>query len=180
MKVGENQVNIAGSEENENSEIDENFEKNIDGKMIEISDEISNYNSFEGKIPYKNIIFMRMDAEEIEKYFDKDEVDRIYLNFSDPWPKKRHSKRRLTSSYFLTKYKNILNPEGILQFKTDNNDLFDFSLKEIEKNNWTLLENNRNLHENGPAKDNIMTEYEERFYNMGKPINRLRAKYIQV
>lgn len=80
-----------------------------------------------------NLRLIRMDAENIEEVFDKDEVDRIYLNFSDPWPKDRHAKRRLTSTRFLERYDNILTPEGRVMFKTDNKDLFDFSLEQVEE-----------------------------------------------
>ena len=80
-----------------------------------------------------NLRLIRMDAENIEEVFDKDEVDRIYLNFSDPWPKDRHAKRRLTSTRFLERYNNILTPEGRVMFKTDNKDLFDFSLEQVEE-----------------------------------------------
>ncbi len=130
------------------------------------------------RIPFhKNLILVRMDAENINKYFDKNEVSRIFLNFSDPWPKDRHAKRRLTSHFFLEKYKEILTDDGILQFKTDNKALFDFSIDELKAYGWSFLEVNYNLHSEGPAKDNIMTEYEEKFYALAKPICRLRAKY---
>ena len=85
-----------------------------------------------------NLRLIRMDAENIEEVFDKDEVDRIYLNFSDPWPKDRHAKRRLTSTRFLERYNNILTPEGRVMFKTDNKDLFDFSLEQVEEAGWIL------------------------------------------
>ena len=85
-----------------------------------------------------NLRLIRMDAENIEEVFDKDEVDRIYLNFSDPWPKDRHAKRRLTSTRFLERYDNILTPEGRVMFKTDNKDLFDFSLEQVEEARWIL------------------------------------------
>lgn len=85
-----------------------------------------------------NLRLIRMDAENIEEVFDKDEVDRIYLNFSDPWPKDRHAKRRLTSTRFLERYDNILTPEGRVMFKTDNKDLFDFSLEQVEEAGWIL------------------------------------------
>jgi tRNA (guanine-N7-)-methyltransferase len=125
----------------------------------------------EAKLP--NIIFIRMDAEEITDVFGAGEVDRIYLNFSDPWPKDRHAKRRLTSSQFLARYDKILAKDGHIQFKTDNRPLFDFSLEEINDAGWTIDMYDFNLHKNGPAKDNIMTEYEEKFFNQGKPICKL-------
>ena len=80
-----------------------------------------------------NLMFLRMDAEDIAEYFAPEEVSRIYLNFSDPWPKDRHAKRRLTSSQFLARYDKILAKDGHIQFKTDNRPLFDFSLEEIKE-----------------------------------------------
>ena len=123
--------------------------------------------------PYKNIIFLRMDAEDIDKYFAEKEVNRIYLNFSDPWPKKRHEKRRLTSIFFLKKYEKIMSDTSELQFKTDNRDLFDFSVKEMQKYSWPLKEVNYDLHENGPAENNVMTEYEKKFFEKGNKICKL-------
>ncbi len=122
-----------------------------------------------------NLMFMRLDAEDITKYFAQGEVARIYLNFSDPWPKDRHAKRRLTSRQFLERYDKILTKDGYIQFKTDNRPLFDFSVEEIKESGWTLDEVNYDLHKDGPAPNNIMTEYEEKFYHMGNPICRLVA-----
>ena len=123
-----------------------------------------------------NLMFMRMNAEEITDYFAKDEVQRIYLNFSDPWPKDRHSKRRLTSLQFLERYEQIMDKNAILQFKTDNRPLFDFSLQQIEERGWKLLMHDFDLHKDGPAADNIMTEYEQKFFSEGKPICKLQCK----
>ena len=120
-----------------------------------------------------NLYFLRMDAEDLPEVFGKNEVSTIYLNFSDPWPKDRHAKRRLTSSQFLARYDKILAKDGHIQFKTDNRPLFDFSLEEINDAGWTIDMYDFNLHNNGPAKDNIMTEYEEKFFNQGKPICKL-------
>lgn len=120
-----------------------------------------------------NLMFLRMDAEDIAEYFALEEVSRIYLNFSDPWPKDRHAKRRLTSSQFLARYDKILAKDGHIQFKTDNRPLFDFSLEEIKESGWIIDMYDFDLHKNGPAKDNIMTEYEEKFFNQGKPICKL-------
>lgn len=122
-----------------------------------------------------NLMFLRMDAEEIASYFAPNEISRIYLNFSDPWPKDRHAKRRLTSTSFLARYENILQPDGLLQFKTDNRALFDFSLEQLREAGWTADEINYDLHRDGPAPDNIMTEYEEKFYRLGNPICRFVA-----
>ena len=122
-----------------------------------------------------NLIFLRMDAEDIASYFALDEVAKIYLNFSDPWPKDRHAKRRLTSTNFLAKYDKILKKNGLLQFKTDNRPLFDFSLEELKEAGWVSDEVSFDLHKNGPAPNNIMTEYEEKFYRLGNPICRFVA-----
>ncbi len=121
--------------------------------------------------PIPNIRFIRMDAEHITEWFAPGEVDRIYLNFSDPWPKDRHAKRRLTSQEFLQRYEQILKAEGLLEFKTDNQDLFTFSLEQTEPAGWTLLASTRDLHRDVVLnKDNIMTEYEEKFSSAGNPI----------
>jgi hypothetical protein len=100
-------------------------------------------------------------------------VDRIYLNFSDPWPGNRHAKRRLTHGNFLRLYRQVLNMGGQIHFKTDNQPLFEFSVEEIPQFGFTLSEVTRNLHENGPV--GVMTDYEAKFYELGQPINRLVA-----
>ena len=123
----------------------------------------------------ENLIFLRMDAEDITSYFSENEIAKIYLNFSDPWPKDRHAKRRLTSVNFLERYNKILQPDGTLQFKTDTRPLFDFSLEQLRLAGWTADEATFDLHQNGPVPDNIMTEYEEKFYNLGNPICRFTA-----
>ena len=122
-----------------------------------------------------NLRLIRMDAENIEEVFDKDEVDRIYLNFSDPWPKDRHAKRRLTSTRFLERYDNILTPEGRVMFKTDNKDLFDFSLEQVEEAGWILENHTYDLHHSEYNEGNVMTEYEEKFSAKGNTICRLVA-----
>ena len=122
-----------------------------------------------------NIIFIRMDAETITEVFAPGEVGRIYLNFSDPWPKDRHAKRRLPSREFLKRYDRILVPDGVVEFKTDNKDLFRFALDEIEPAGWTLDAVTYDLHNDEVMnKGNVMTEYEERFSEAGNPI----YKYI--
>lgn len=126
--------------------------------------------------PLENIRFIRMDAEDICQIFDKDEVDRIYLNFSDPWPKDRHAKRRLTSRQFFALYQQILKGNGIVEFKTDNTGLFDFSLEEVKEADWKLNAFTRDLHHDEIMNQgNIMTEYEERFSAKGNPICKLIA-----
>lgn len=121
----------------------------------------------------QNLYFIRMDAEYIENVFDKDEVSRIYLNFSDPWPKDRHAKRRLTSVHFFEFYDHILIPDGRVIFKTDNRSLFDFSLEQVPEAGWILENYTYDLHHSEYNEGNIMTEYEAKFSAMGVPINRL-------
>lgn len=120
-----------------------------------------------------NLYFLRFDAEYITDVFAPEEVDRIYLNFSDPWPKDRHAKRRLTSKEFLARYDQFLKKEGYVAFKTDNRSLFDFSLEEVELAGWKLRDVTFDLHHSEYVEGNIMTEYEERFSSMGNPIHRL-------
>ena len=122
-----------------------------------------------------NLRFIRMDAEEILDVFAVDEVSGIYLNFSDPWPKDRHAKRRLTYRDFWTRYKEILKPEGQVIFKTDNRPLFDFSLEEVEIAGWTLENVTFDLHHSEYMEGNVMTEYEAKFSAKGNPIHRLVA-----
>lgn len=120
-----------------------------------------------------NIRFVCMDAKELSEVFAKGEVERIYLNFSDPWPKDRHAKRRLTSEGFLNLYHTILNPNGYIQFKTDNRDLFDFSVETAENSPiWNIKELTYDLHHSEFLEGNIMTEYESKFVAEGKPICR--------
>ena len=123
----------------------------------------------------ENLVFLRFDAEYIEEIFSPEEIGRIYLNFSDPWPKDRHAKRRLTSKEFFARYNNILCKDGVVIFKTDNNDLFDFSLEQVELANWNLLNKTRDLHNSEYVENNIMTEYEEKFVNEGIKINRMEV-----
>ena len=122
-----------------------------------------------------NLFFLRMDAENICNYFGKDEVSRIYLNFSDPWPKDRHAKRRLTSKEFFKRYDQILVPEGRVIFKTDNRPLFDFSVEQVPEAGWKIENVTYDLHHSEYVEGNIMTEYETKFSSMGIPINRLVA-----
>lgn len=125
--------------------------------------------------PLSNVRFIRMDAETIGNVFEMEEVDRIYLNFSDPWPKNRHAKRRLPSREFLARYDKILKKEGQLEFKTDNKDLFLFALEELEPAGWKAEKISYDLHrDKDMSEGNIMTEYEEKFSSIGNPI----YKYI--
>ncbi len=122
-----------------------------------------------------NLYFIRFDAEYLLDIFEQDDISRIYLNFSDPWPKDRHAKRRLTSKEFLARYDKCLKKDGEIMFKTDNRPLFDFSLEEVKIAGWELKDVTFDLHHSEFAEGNIMTEYEERFSSEGVPINRLVA-----
>lgn len=126
-------------------------------------------------IDIKNVKLINVDALNLNEYFDEGEIERIYLNFSDPWPKNAHAKRRLTSNRFLPIYEQILCKNGEIHFKTDNRLLFEFSLESL--NNYGLLLSNISLDlHNSNFEGNIMTEYEERFSQFG-PIYRLEAKF---
>lgn len=125
----------------------------------------------------ENVRFLCMDAAELRRVFAPGEVNRIYLNFSDPWPKARHAKRRLTSREFLKRYEEVLVAGGRIEFKTDNTGLFRFSMEQVAKApGWFLEAYTFDLHHNEVmGKGNVMTEYEERFSAKGNPINKLVA-----
>lgn len=123
-----------------------------------------------------NLYYIRMNAEDINEVFEKDEIDRIYLNFSDPWPKDRHAKRKLTSRQFLEHYDRLLKPEGVIMFKTDNRNLFDFSLEEVKETKWEFVNYTFDLHHSEYSEGNVMTEYEQKFSSMGQPICRMVIK----
>jgi len=122
------------------------------------------------KLP--NLILILLNADELALVFAKEEIDRIYLNFSDPWPKDRHAERRLTSKRYLNIYKNILAYGGQIEFKTDNHALFDYSLESAPLAGWNVRETTYDLHNSEYAEGNVMTEYEERFSSVGNPICR--------
>lgn len=127
--------------------------------------------------PLPNIRFLCMDASIITEVFDKEEVAKIYLNFSDPWPKERHAKRRLTSRQFFERYDKILARNGVVEFKTDNDDLFAFSMEEVAEAGWTLDAHTFDLHHDPVLNEgNVMTEYEEKFSSLGHPIHKLIAR----
>lgn len=124
-----------------------------------------------------NVKLIRMNAEYITDVFAPGEVNRIFLNFSDPWPKEKHAKRRLTSRQFLARYDQILKADGQVEFKTDNTDLFAFSLEEAGPAGWTVTEYTQDLHHDERMNQgNIMTEYEEKFSLLGKKINKMILK----
>ena len=114
----------------------------------------------EEETPLPNICFIRMDAEDIVKVFAKNEVDRIYLNFSDPWPKDRHAKRRLTSKEFMARYDQILVPDGQVEFKTDNRPLFDFSVESVKEAGWQLKAVTYDLHHDEKLVQGIFELFE--------------------
>ena len=124
----------------------------------------------------ENIYFMCIDAKDMAEIFAPGEVDRIYLNFSDPWPKDRHAKRRLTSPVFMSVYDKILAPQGVVEFKTDNRGLFEYSLESIPDAGWEITEYTFDLFNNPMAEGNVMTEYEMKFASEGKPICKLIAR----
>lgn len=124
----------------------------------------------------QNVRFICMDAMELPEVFEHGEVGKIYLNFSDPWPKARHARRRLTSTQFLAQYDKVLAQDGVVEFKTDNRPLFEFSLEQVEEAGWKLLGKTFDLHRDCEMnKGNVMTEYEEKFSEMGNPIHKLIA-----
>ena len=127
----------------------------------------------------QNVRFICMDAMTLPEVFEKNEVSKIYLNFSDPWPKARHARRRLTSTQFLAQYAKVLADEGVVEFKTDNRLLFEFSLEQVEEAGWKLLGSTFDLHHDVKMNEgNVMTEYEEKFSSMGNPIHKLIATRI--
>lgn len=125
----------------------------------------------------KNVRVCCIDAKELAEIFGEGSIDRIYLNFSDPWPKSRHEKRRLTYRSFLEIYKKILKPGGAVYFKTDNRGLFDFSVEEFKEFGLKLDKLTYDLHNSEYFESNVMTEYEKRFSSMGVPINRVEAYF---
>lgn len=117
-----------------------------------------------------NVFFIDMDVEHIEECFEKAEIDRLFINFPDPWPRKKNAKRRLTYRTFLQKYCNVVRENGEIHYKTDNAPLFEFSVEEFAACGLEVKNLTRDLHANGPV--GIMTGYEEKFYGLGTPINR--------
>lgn len=136
---------------------------------------LENIESLENKLD--NLCVVRYDAEQLLDLFEENEVSNIYLNFSDPWPKDRHFKRRLTNRDFLKKYEHVLKAEGVVTFKTDNDGLFEFSIKEMEAVGMQFNKLTRDLHMTEWAMSNVMTEYEIKFHSMGETINMVEAKF---
>ncbi len=128
------------------------------------------------ELDLSNIWFLCIDARQLAEVFEEGEVERIYLNFSDPWPKDRHAKRRLTSPEFMAVYDKILAADGQVEFKTDNEGLFDYSLESIPQAGWRIEASTRDLHHSPMTEGNVMTEYEEKFASKGNSICKLIAK----
>ncbi|MFI3171467.1 MAG: tRNA (guanosine(46)-N7)-methyltransferase TrmB [Eubacteriales bacterium] len=125
----------------------------------------------------ENVRFICMDARELAEVFEKGEVDKIYLNFSDPWPKSRHASRRLPSKEFFARYDKVLSSDGVVEFKTDNRGLFEFALEEVGEAKWELVAHTFDLHNHKEMNvGNVMTEYEAKFSSMGNPIHKLIAR----
>ena len=133
------------------------------------------HEAFDGTAP-DNVIFCIANANALTDFFAPGEIDGIYLNFSDPWPKAGHKKRRLTHAVFLDVFKQILTSDGSIALKTDNDSLFDFSLEELPQNGFILEDVTRDLHSSIYNSDNVMTEYEANFTKQGIPIKRCVAK----
>lgn len=123
-----------------------------------------------------NIRFVHLFVRDIRDIFADEELAGIYLNFSDPWPKKRHAKRRLTYGEALKTYRQVLKPEGFIAIKTDNDGLFDFTMEEIQRTGFEILEQTRDLHSSSFAAKQVTTEYEDRFRSAGKPIHYVKVK----
>lgn len=131
----------------------------------------------ESLLQLPNVCFIRGEAEQLCAYFAVHEISRIYLNFSDPWPKNRNAKRRLPSRQFLSRYNIILTPDGSIEFKTDNRPLFDFAVEEVQDSAFQIQALTYDLHADPVlGRDNVMTEYEEKFSARGNRI----CKYILV
>lgn len=124
----------------------------------------------------ENYYIVYSNGDVLYDVFHSKSVERIYLNFSDPWPKPSHYKRRMTHINFLNIYKLVLTDDGEIHMKTDNKDLFEYSVEQFTLDNWDLIMVNRDLHNSPYKEDNIMTEYEEKFVEQGKTINKLIAK----
>ncbi len=121
---------------------------------------------------HDHTLMINGDADVIDTWFNEGEVDVLHLNFSDPWPKKRNAKRRLSSAGFLEKYAKILKADGEIQMKTDNKKLFEYSVAEFSKNGWIINELSVDYRDNNPDGD-VMSEYETRFVELGQPIYRV-------
>ena len=126
----------------------------------------------------ENVGLIRGEVEDLKEYFAPGEIKRLYINFCDPWPKKKQAKRRLTHHHFLEEYKELFEQSGEIFFKTDNQGLFEFSLNEFSQNGWVMSQISLDLHKS-QWEGNVMTEYEQKFSEMGMPIYRLEARWAK-
>ena len=143
-------------------EIDKNVMIRVTEKVVELG--------------LTNVRLLLLDANTLMDYFNESEIDKVYLNFSDPWPKNRHAKRRLTHSSFLTSYKQLLKEDSIVEFKTDNRGLFEFSLMSMNAFGMKFENLNLDVHDDEP-EENIRTEYEEKFSQRGHKIYWIQASF---
>lgn len=144
--------------------------QNINYIGIELSDSIVlKAARVASSLELNNLKLINFDASKLSNIFKDNEISKLFLNFSDPWPKTRHEKRRLTADSFLNSYKKVLIEEGIIEMKTDNRKLFEYSLIQFNKHNFEFLELDLNLHEK-KNEEIITTEYEEKFKRLGSPI----------
>ena len=151
--------------------------KNINFIGIEKQDSILALALKKINVDIPNLKMINLDALEIDEVFSK-EIDKIYLNFSDPWPKKRHAKRRLTSNIFLDKYDKIFKSDKVIEMKTDNKDLFCYSIKTLNNHDYYIEELTFDLEKEGYI-DNIKTEYEEKFTKLNNPIYKIKVKIMK-
>jgi tRNA (guanine-N7-)-methyltransferase len=143
--------------------------------LMQASDKARDLWQTKAEVSPPNIAFILFNIEHVLDVFAPAEVSRIYLNFSDPWPKRRHARRRLTHPEFLNKYKMILRKDGEIHMKTDGEGLFEFSLNSFSEMDFGLRNISLNLHKEGPHPDHVMTEYESKFHDRGQPIYRCEA-----
>ena len=158
--------------------------KNINYIGIEKSASIilkafTNYNTYKTPNSLSNLYFLCINIEKLPEILVDNSITKIFLNFSDPWPKKKHEHRRLTSEFFIKIYKKLLINDGIIELKTDNKDFFDYSLEQFRLNQLDIVSFTYDLHNDDTMNtDNIMTEYEEKFSKKGNPICKFIAKKI--
>lgn len=154
----------------------ENAKRNPEINYIgcEISDSVI-YKAAKKAEGISNLTLINEDAFSLTDIFEDNEIEKIFLNFSDPWPKSRHEKRRLTSPGFLNIYKRILIEKGIIEFKSDNQHLFEYSLIKFNEQKWDFLDLNLNLHKEND-EDIITTEYEDKFKALGQPIYYIKVR----
>lgn len=147
-----------------------------DGTAVDAVNSAGNPGGAEDTAGPGNLCFILEYVRDIRDLFADGELEGVYLNFSDPWPKERHAKRRLTYGKRLRQYAQIIRPGGVIAFKTDNEGLFDFSLEQIQQEGMEILEMSRDLHRSPYSEENITTEYEDKFASTGKNINYVKFR----